>query len=86
MEALETTAEAVALAKARLAARFVPAVSRVNARHVALASVAVADALLSWNFKHLVQLLHIRFHAGNVPRGYPLIEIRSPLELIDDEA
>ncbi len=38
-------------------------------------------------FKHLVQLRRIRgFHAVNVLRGYPLIEIRSPLEVIDDEA
>jgi hypothetical protein len=35
----------------------------------------------------LVQLRRIRgFHAVNVLRGYPLIEIRSPLEVIDDEA
>lgn len=86
MEALETTAEATALAEAYLAARVVPAASRVDALHVALASVAGADAVVSWNFKHLVQLRRIRgFHAVNVLRGYPLIEIRSPLEVIDDE-
>jgi hypothetical protein len=87
MEALETTAEAAALAEAYLAARVVPAASHVDALHVALASVARADAVVSWNFKHLVQLRRIRgFHAVNVLRGYPLIEIRSPLEVIDDEA
>jgi predicted nucleic acid-binding protein len=86
MEALETTAEAVALAEAYLAAKVVPAASRVDALHVALASIAGADAVVSWNFKHLVQLRRIRgFHAVNVLRGYPLIEIRSPLEVIDDE-
>ena len=48
---------------------------------------ARADAVVSWNFKHLVQLRRIRgFHAVNVLRGYPLIEIRSPLEVIDDDA
>lgn len=87
MEALETTAEAAALAEAYLAARVVPAASHVDALHVALASVARADAVVSWNFKHLVQLRRIRgFHAVNVLRGYPLIEIRSPREVIDDEA
>ena len=87
MEALETTAESAVLAEAYLAARVVPTASRVDALHVALASVAGADALVSWNFKHLVQLRRIRgFHAVNVLRGYPLIEIRSPLEVIDDEA
>ncbi|MGH2609719.1 MAG: PIN domain-containing protein [Tepidiformaceae bacterium] len=86
MEALEATAEATALAEAYLAARVVPAASLVDALHVALASVAAADAVVSWNFKHLVQLRRIRgFHAVNVLRGYPLIEIRSPLEVIDDE-
>lgn len=86
-EGLETTAEAAELAAAYLAAGVVPAASRVDALHVALASVARADAVVSWNFKHLVQLRRIRgFHAVNVLRGYPLIEIRSPLEVIDDEA
>jgi hypothetical protein len=85
MEPLETTPEAAALAEAYLAARVVPASSRVDALHVALASVARADAVVSWNFKHLVQLRRIRgFYAVNVLRGYPLIEIRSPLEVIDD--
>jgi hypothetical protein len=86
MEAVETTAEAAALAEAYLEARVVPAASRVDALHVALASVARADAVVSWNFKHLVQLRRIRgFHAVNVLRGYPLIEIRSPVEVIDAE-
>jgi hypothetical protein len=87
MEALETTAEAATLAKAYLAAGVVPAASRVDALHVALASIARADALVSWSFQHLVQLRRIRgFHAVNVLRGYPLLEIRSPLEVIDEEA
>lgn len=85
MEPLETTAEAAALAEAYLAASVVPSTSRVDALHVALASVARADAVVSWNFKHLVQLRRIRgFHAVNVLRGYPLIEIRSPREVIDE--
>ncbi len=85
-EVLELSEEATALAEAYLAADVVPAGSRVDAVHVALASVARADAVVSWNFKHLVQLRRIRgFHAVNVFRGYPLIEIRSPLEVIDDD-
>ncbi len=86
MKALEITTEAASLAEAYLAAKVIPAASRVDALHVALASVAGADAVVSWNFKHLVQLRRIRgFHAVNVLHGYPLIEIRSPLEVIDDE-
>ena len=85
MEALETTAEAIAR-RGLPSARVVPAASRIGALHVALASVAGPDAVVSWNFKHLVQLCRTRgLHAVNVLRGYPLIEIRSPLEVIDDE-
>lgn len=86
MEPLETTEESTELANAYLLAKVVPAASSIDALHVALASVARADAVVSWNFKHLVQLRRIRaFHAVNVLRGYPLIEIRSPLEVIDGE-
>ena len=85
-EVIELTEEATALAEAYLAAGVVPATSRIDALHVALASVARADIVVSWNFKHLVQLRRIRgFHAVNVFRSYPLIEIRSPLEVIDDD-
>lgn len=49
-------------------------------------TIARADVVVSWNFKHLVQLRRIRaFHAVNLLRGYPLVEIRSPLEVTDDE-
>jgi hypothetical protein len=86
MEALETSDAATALANAYLAQKVVPSASRVDALHVALASIAAADTVVSWNFKHIVQLRRIRgFHAVNILHGYPLIEIRSPLEVIDDE-
>ena len=85
-EVLDTTDEAENLAEAYMNAKVVPAASRVDALHVALASVARADLIVSWNFKHLVQLRRIRaFHAVNLLHCYPLIEIRSPLEVTDDE-
>jgi len=56
-----------------------------DAAHVALATVARADALVSWNFRHLVHLERIRqFNAVNLRLGYPLIEIRSPRELVHE--
>jgi hypothetical protein len=47
MEAIGTTLEAAALAQAYLAARVVPLGSRIDVLHVALASVARADAVVS---------------------------------------
>jgi hypothetical protein len=51
-------------------------------RHVAVATVAAADALVSWNFRHLVNVRTRRaVHAVNLRFGYPLIEIISPEEV-----
>jgi predicted nucleic acid-binding protein len=63
-------------------ARIVPARYRNDLRHVAVATVARADALVSWNFKHLVNLKTRRMvHATNLRLGYPLIDIVSPEEV-----
>lgn len=59
---------------------------RDDCRHVALASVTGVDLLVSWNFRHIVQYDKIRkFNAVNMLRGYPTLEIRSPLEVIYHE-
>jgi len=85
-ELIDTTDEAERLSEAYMTAEVVPAASRVDALHVALASVARADIVVSWNFKHMVQLRRIQaFHAVNLVHGYPMVEIRSPLEVTDDE-
>lgn len=60
----------------------IPARYRNDFRHVAVASAARVDALVSWNFRHLVNIRTRRaVHAVNVRLGYPLIEIVSPEEV-----
>lgn len=60
--------------------------SRADAQHVALATVAQADILVSWNFKHIVNVGRIRrFHAVNIELGYGTPEIRTPVEVLDYE-
>jgi len=60
----------------------VPERYRNDLRHVAVATVAGVDALVSWNFRHLVNIRTRRaVHAVNVRLGYPLIEIVSPEEV-----
>ena len=55
--------------------------SQNDAYHIALASANRIDCLISWNFKHIVNYDKIRmFNAVNMRMGYPLIDIRSPLE------
>ncbi len=57
-----------------------------DAYHIAIATVNRLDVLVSWNFKHIVNFDKIKlFNSINLKLGYPLIEIHSPLELIDYE-
>ncbi len=51
--------------------------------HIALATIAEVDVLVSWNFKHIVRLDKIRlFNAVNLEQGYKPLAIYSPREVI----
>jgi hypothetical protein len=50
--------------------------------HIALATVAEADLLVSWNFKHIVRFDKIRlFNSVNIEFGYKPLQIFSPREV-----
>ena len=50
--------------------------------HIALATIAEVDILVSWNFKHIVHYDKIRlFNAVNLERGYKPLAIYSPREV-----
>lgn len=75
--------EAIELANAYIRDGAVAESSLSDARHIAMATIARADVLVSWNFKHIVNLNRIRrFNAVNLKSGYPTIEIRSPNEVL----
>jgi len=51
--------------------------------HIALATIAEVDVLVSWNFRHIVRLDKIRlFNAVNMEQGYKPLTIYSPREVI----
>ena len=55
---------------------------RADARHIAAATVAGVDVLVSWNFRHMVNIRRIQqYNDINRQMGYGPIEIRSPREL-----
>ena len=57
-----------------------------DAYHIALTTVNRLDVLVSWNFKHIVNFDKIKlFNSVNLRLGYPIIDIRSPLEFIVHE-
>ena len=54
----------------------------VDGLHIALATVAEADLLVSWNFKHIVHFDKIRlFNSVNIEFGYKPLQIFSPREV-----
>ena len=57
-----------------------------DALHIAIATINKASVLASWNFKHIVNLERIRqYNAVNIKKGYSLLEIRSPREIVKIE-
>ena len=59
--------------------------SFIDAQQVAIASLNKVDVIISWNFKHIVNLSRIRlFSATNLRHGLLTPEIRSPREVLTD--
>ena len=87
MEHVRVGPEVDDLADAYIAAGAVPQGARADAMHVAAATVAQADLIISWNFEHIVRYDRIRkFNGVNAIQGYRPLNIRSPLEIdYDDE-
>ena len=86
IEYIELVDEALDLADIYIHENVVGKTSKEDCIHIALATLFRADVLVSWNFKHIVNLSRIRgYNSVNLKTGYPSIEIRSPLELIEYE-
>lgn len=81
------TAEVDALRDAYLEAGVVGRRSLDDAAHVAAATVARADAIVSWNFQHIVHLEKIKgYNTVNLMRGYGILVILSPREVVEYES
>jgi len=76
--------EAMSLGDAYIDENVVGITSREDCFHIALATIHRADVLVSWNFKHIVNIHRIRgYNAVNLKLGYSSLDIRSPKEIID---
>ncbi len=85
-EKIELTNEAIQLADAYIKEKVVGKTSLEDCRHIALATIYKVDVLVSWNFKHIVNLERIRgYNSINLRLGYQMLEIRSPKDLINYE-
>ena len=80
-EFLDTTDEAVDLATEYIKEKVVGPTSYADCLHIAIATINRADFLVSWNFKHIVNVQRIRgYNSINIKNGYRQLEIRSPRE------
>uniref|UniRef100_UPI00404AD450 type II toxin-antitoxin system VapC family toxin n=1 Tax=Gelidibacter sp. TaxID=2018083 RepID=UPI00404AD450 len=80
-EFIETTEEAIDLATEYIIEKVVGQTSYADCLHIALATINRADFLVSWNFKHIVNIERIRgYNSINIKSGYKQLEIRSPRE------
>ncbi|MCX6237163.1 MAG: PIN domain protein [Bacteroidia bacterium] len=83
-ERVQLTLEAIQLADAYINEKVVGKTSLEDCRHIALATIYKVDVLASWNFRHIVNLDRIKgYNSVNYRLGYPMIEIRSPKDLVN---
>ena len=83
---LSASDEADNLARRYLAEGALPQGSLTDASHIAAASVNALDKILSLNFRHIVKEKTIKLTGAiNTLLGYNVVEIKTPMEVIDDE-
>lgn len=88
IELIRVTPEALTLQAAYVSAGIVSPRWADDALHVALATVASADLIVSWNFRHIVHFQKVpHYNAVNQLQGWRELAIHSPKEVIanDDE-
>jgi hypothetical protein len=84
VELVTETKSAVELAFEYISEKVVGQTSYSDCLHIALATITQADLLISWNFKHIVNIERIRgYNSINIKNGYKQLEIRSPRDLMD---
>ena len=77
IERVESTDESDALAAQYITEGVVGELSLDDCKHIAIATLAHADALVSWNFKHVINRRD-GYNSVNERLGYPKIEILAP--------
>lgn len=84
LEFIDISNEANRLADTYIKENVVGETSRADCLHIALATLNNADILVSWNFKHIVNINRIRgYNAVNYRHGYKILEIRTPREILE---
>lgn len=80
------TPEALKLAQTYVDEKVVGETSWDDCVHIATATLNKVDMLVSWNFKHIVNVYRIRgYNSINLRLGHGTLEIHSPKEIVNNE-
>ena len=83
---VESNDEANELANQYIKEEVVVKTSFVDCLHIAIATIHNVNILVSWNFKHIVNVTRIiGYNSVNLAQSYKQIDIRSPRELLQYE-
>ena len=85
-EKVLVTPEALRLAQTYVDEKVVGETSLDDCIHIATATLNKVDMLVSWNFKHIVNIYRIRgYNSINLRLGHGTLEIHSPKEIVNNE-
>ncbi len=85
-ERINLEEEALELADEYVNQKVVGISSIEDCRHIAMATIAEVDYVVSWNFKHIVNSERIiGYNSVNLSKGYKAISIITPIELLNHE-
>lgn len=83
-EKVVVTPEALQLAQKYVDEKVIGETSLDDCIHIATATLSKVNVLVSWNFKHIVNIYRIRgYNSINLRLGYSVIEILSPKEIVN---
>ena len=86
-ELIPVSAESMDLLNKYLERKILGAKFQNDMLHIAVATIADTDVLVSWTFRHIVRLDKIRlFNSVNIECGYKPLTIYSPREVVPGEA
>jgi len=85
-EKVEVSQEGFSLAQTYVEEKVVGPTSFDDCVHIATATLSKVDVLVSWNFKHIVNIFRIRgYNSVNLRLGHGTLEIRSPKDIVGYE-
>lgn len=80
---LEESPESLSLASAFIAAGAIPVDYEDDARHIAIAAINDIRVIVSWNFRHMVNIeSKRRINSVNVRENLPVLDLVSPWEVL----